>query len=211
MLASDYEVMQVLATEVFIQEHGARLQRAEDVVVADSATLASLGNFRTNDGALAVARTKPNNPWSLAGDYGLMLDQINDPGNLGTIIRIADWFGIPGLVVSENVPELYNPKVIAASKGSFCRVPVYYTDLPEFIRQTGQPVYGADLTGQDIHSFHFPKTGWIVIGNEAHGLSDQVKDLLTASITIPSYGAAESLNAGIATAIICDNLRRIRL
>ncbi len=209
VLQSDFRVNQLYATPAFLKENEALCHQAEECVEANEKELAAAGSFRTNDGALAVVKMKPNQPWPLSEGYGIMLDDINDPGNFGTIIRIADWFGIRGIVASEAVPDLYNPKVISASKGSFTRIPVYYTPLPEFIAGQPQPVYGADLDGKDVHSFQFERSGWILLGSEAHGISSRVQQLLSDRITIPSYGGAESLNAGMATAIICDNLRRV--
>lgn len=207
VLNSDYKVLELYGTAEFIEKNSSEISVAGKIEEATQKELASAGSFRTNDGALAVVKTKRNSPWNLTG-YGIMLDGINDPGNLGTIIRIADWYGISGIVASTDVPDLYNPKVIAASKGSFSRIPVYYTDLPEFISHQKTSVWGADLVGENIHTFTFPESGWIVMGSEAHGISSEVESLLTGKLTIPSFGRSESLNAGMATAIICDNMRR---
>lgn len=208
VLSSDFEVMEILVTPEFFELYSERINTIPEVQEVKASELAGLGSFQSNDGALAVVRTKPNTPWFLDQGYGLVLDQLNDPGNLGTILRIADWFGIKGIIASSNVPDVYNPKVISASKGSFSRVPLYYTDLVSFLKETTFPVFGADLAGEDVHTFSFPETGWIVMGNETHGISAAMDFLLTSRITIPSYGKAESLNVGMATAIICDNLRR---
>ncbi len=210
VLHSDYEITELYATPEFIVTHSGVIPAGLRYEEATPDALAAAGSFRSNDGALAVVRSKPNTPWAHEKGYGIILDGINDPGNLGTIIRIADWYGMPGIIASEQVPDLYNPKVISAAKGSFTRVKVYYTPLPEFIRAQAHPVWGADLEGENVHSFRFPETGWIVMGSEAHGISPEVASVLTGRITIPSYGNAESLNAGMATAIICDNIRRIR-
>ncbi len=208
VLESDFVVSELFATTEFLEKYASSVARAKIIEAASLNELSAAGTFRTNDGALAVVDTKPNTRWKLDNGYGIMLDDINDPGNFGTIIRIADWYGIKGIVASNNVPDLYNPKVIGASKGSFTRVPVYYTSLPEFIATQDLPAFGADLNGADVHSFGYPGSGWIVMGSEAHGISSDVERLLTEKITIPSYGKAESLNVGMATAIICDNLRR---
>lgn len=210
VLASDFRVTELYATQAFLDENTSLCRNAAACHEADTAEMAAAGSFRTNDGALAVVEMKPNRYWNPGAGYGLVLDGINDPGNLGTIIRIADWFGISGIVASEAVVDLYNPKVIAASKGSFTRVPVYYTSLPEFMSDQNLPFYGADLQGEDVHSFRFENSGWIVLGSEAHGISEEVKKKLSGQVTIRKFGQAESLNAAMAAAIICDNLQRIR-
>jgi TrmH family RNA methyltransferase len=137
-----------------------------------------------------------------------VLDDIRDPGNLGTILRIADWYGIRKLICSSSTADVYNPKVISASKGSFTRVEWYYCELNAYLKERSVPVYGAFLDGANVHTHGFEKSGYIVLGNEANGISFEVEQLVSQRITIPRFGGAESLNVGIATAIICDNLRR---
>ena len=141
-----------------------------------------------------------------------MLDDVSDPGNLGTIIRIADWYGIRKIVCSESTTDFYNPKVIAASKGSFTRVKLMYTDLENYLQKNAgeKMVAGAFLNGVNLYDFKFPiqKGGFIVMGNESNGVGQEVESYITDRITIPRFGEAESLNVGIATAVILDNLRR---
>ncbi len=138
----------------------------------------------------------------------MALESINDPGNLGAIIRIADWYGIEKILCSSDTVDFYNPKVIAASMGSFLRVQVQYGDLSELLKNTALPVLGAFLDGTNVHKFQFPTEGILVIGSEAHGISPALEKIVTEKITIPRTGKAESLNAAIATAIICDNWLR---
>ncbi|MDP1621568.1 MAG: RNA methyltransferase [Bacteroidales bacterium] len=144
----------------------------------------------------------------------LALDDIRDPGNLGTIIRIADWFGIENILCSESCVDIYNPKVVQASMGSIARVNMVSCNLPEKLAALpGCPVYGAFLEGDSIFTQTFDDHGIIVIGNESHGISPELVPFITRKLFIPSFGSsesgkAESLNASIATAIICAEFRR---
>lgn len=140
--------------------------------------------------------------WSLA------LDGVRDPGNLGTLIRLCDWFGIPQLLCSEDTVEVYNPKVVQAAMGSLARVRVHYVDLPEFLRKSDLPVIGASMEGEAAPGLAFEKEGIMVMGSESHGLSSPVRELLTATVAIPSYGRAESLNVAMAAGILLYELRR---
>jgi len=142
----------------------------------------------------------------------LILDDIRDPGNLGTIIRIADWYGIKKIICSPDTTDVYNPKVIAASKGSFTRVNLFYTPLPEFLAQHAKDrdLLGAFLDGDSIYEHSFSaQGGYVVMGNESNGIGAEVETFITNRITIPRVGEAESLNVGIATAVMLDNLRRV--
>ena len=152
---------------------------------------------------------KPNNAISVSDqEFVLVLDDIRDPGNLGTIIRTADWYGIHKIVASVETADFYNPKVISATMGSFTRVSIFYTDLPQYLSGIKHRIFGAFLNGKNIHEVSFAPGGLVVIGNESRGISATLNSYITDKITIPRYGEAESLNAAIATAIICDNLRR---
>ena len=180
------------------------------MVQAGADELAALGTFKTNEAALAVAEMKPDISLKAGKDeYVLMLDELNDPGNLGTIIRIADWFGIKKIICSENTVDFYNPKVIAAAKGSFTRVQAHYTDLYHFLKANNMPVYGADMEGAPVHSYSFTKGGYLLMGNEANGIDPKLLPFVTEKLSIPGWGGAESLNVAVATAILCDNLRRL--
>jgi TrmH family RNA methyltransferase len=208
VLASDFEILMLVATPEYIRDNeltSTSYQLAE----AKSDVLASLGDFQTNDTVLAVVRMKKYPELILAKNgYTVFLDDIRDPGNLGTIIRTADWYGITTIVASKESVDLYNPKVINSSKGSFTRVNVYYESLVEVLAPVKLPVYGAMLAGASVHQTRFGEAGLLLVGNEATGLSPEVQRLVTHPITIPRYGKAESLNAAVATAIILDNIRR---
>lgn len=143
----------------------------------------------------------------------LALDGVQDPGNLGTIIRIADWFGINRIVCSEETADAWNPKVVQATMGSIARVDISYTDLPAWIDQQpeGTPVYGTLLDGDDIYAQELSEGGVIIMGNEGKGLTEKVRRRVTRRLLIPSYrkdDTAESLNVAIATAIVCSEFRR---
>ncbi len=209
LLRSDFEVQWLAGTAVFLAAHQQLLAKRNIEVAETSAShLSLIGTLQTNDGAVAIASMRSNLPISVNDEYGLVLDDIRDPGNLGTIIRTADWYGIRKIIASEETTDFYSPKVIQATMGSFCRVHVFYTSLQQYLSKTVLPVYGAFLEGADVHHFKFSQSGLLVIGNEAQGISKSVEQKVTQKITIPRRGGAESLNASVATAIILDNIFR---
>lgn len=139
----------------------------------------------------------------------LALDDVQDPGNLGTIIRIADWFGIDTIYCSENTADAWSPKVVQATMGSIARVNIIYTDLQELISKAQAPVYGTLLDGQDIYTQELSKEGIIVMGNEGNGISAPIRKLINRKLLIPQFHEGpESLNVAIATAITCSEFRR---
>lgn len=213
VLSSTFDVDLLLTTDAFYKENTALAdhQRCRvDTATADELT--RLGTLESNNAALAVVRMRANVPLLRATDaWVLVLDDIRDPGNLGTILRIADWYGIDTILCSDTTADVYNPKVISASKGSFTRVNWWYGDLAPVLNAAEAPVYGAFLDGDDVHQSAFNAAGgYIVMGNEANGISPALAAFVTQRITIPRYGNAESLNVGIATAVILDNLRRVQ-
>ncbi|MFD2036026.1 RNA methyltransferase [Belliella marina] len=211
LLDSDFHVSHLLYTEKFAEENPEAISnfKGESFLVSQK-TLESAGSFQTNDSALAVAKIKNN---SLPNDFGkklvLALDDVRDPGNLGTIVRIADWYGITDIVCSEESADFYNPKVLNSSMGSFTRVNVAYTDLYQYLQKVQFPIYGAFLEGENIYKADLSSSGVILMGNESNGISEEIGSLVTQKITIPRFGGAESLNVAIATAIICDNFKRV--
>jgi TrmH family RNA methyltransferase len=209
---SDFQIEMLVATEAFYKENTRLTDRQRTPVeIASVADLERIGTLESNNAALAVVRTKENLPL-LAGpdEIALILDDIRDPGNLGTILRIADWYGVRKILCSETTADVYNPKVISASKGSFTRVNWWYGDIAQFLSQLGDgvAVYGAFLNGEDVHTLPFATSGYLVMGNESNGIGLAVEPFVTKRVTIPSYGGAESLNVGIATAVLLDNWRR---
>jgi TrmH family RNA methyltransferase len=209
LLGSTFETVWVASTATFLQSHAKLLSDKKiEIVEASPNELSQLGSFQTNDAAIAVARIKQNALPKWHDEFGLILDDLRDPGNVGTIIRTADWYGIRNIIASEETADFYNPKTISATMGSFCRVNVFYTRLNEFLSQNNLPVYGAFMNGSDVHQTDFGKSGLVVIGNESNGISAEVSRFVQQRITIPRIGGAESLNAGIATGIILDNIFR---
>jgi len=211
LLRSDFEVIWLAGSENFLLQNEKRIRSKNiETVTSNEMELAQLGSFQTNDAAVAIAKIKTNKSPELKEEFCLVLDNLRDPGNLGTIIRTADWYGIKNVIASEETADFYNSKAISATMGSFCRVSIFYTDLLDFIGKTKQPVFGAFMDGKDIHQVEFGKSGVIVIGNESNGISGEVGKLVNHRITIPRVGGAESLNAAIATGIVLDNIFRLK-
>jgi TrmH family RNA methyltransferase len=207
LLRSDMEVVWVAGTRSYFADTVMSHKNAQLITVTQK-ELQTLGEFQSNDEVIAVARIPIPAPPQLPNQsLALVLDDIRDPGNLGTIIRTADWFGITTIFASPETADLYNPKVISATMGSFTRIRVHYTELVPLLKSGGCPVYGAFLTGEDIHTLTIQAPAFIAVGNESHGISDEVARLVSHRITIPRYGKAESLNAAIATAIVLDTVR----
>ena len=153
---------------------------------------------------------------SLKNELSLVLDGIQDPGNLGTIIRLADWFGIKNLICSPDTADVFNPKTIQASMGAIARVRVFYKSLPEWLDEMENiPVYGAFLEGENIYTENLTSSGLIIMGNEGNGISASVEKRITKKLYIPSYPpeveSSESLNVAVATAIVCSEFRRRQL
>lgn len=139
----------------------------------------------------------------------LVLDDVKDPGNLGTMIRIADWFGIKRVICSEKTVELYNPKVVQATMGSLARIEVFYTVLSSFFSEMkGINVYGALLEGENVYKTTLAKDGFLLMGSESHGIDKELSLFITHPITIPSFGSAESLNVAVAAGILCSEFYR---
>ena len=153
-----------------------------------------------------------SHPSPLTSHLSLALDGVQDPGNLGTIIRIADWFGITNIYCSPDTADVYNPKVVQATMGSLAHVTITYCDLVALLSEAGVPVYGTLLDGQDIYQQPLSENGIIVMGNEGNGISPEVRQLVTHKLLIPNFNknneTAESLNVAIATAITCSEFRR---
>ena len=139
----------------------------------------------------------------------LVCDSLSDPGNAGAIIRIADWFGIHTLFFSENSVDVYNPKVVSSAKGSLLRTNIYYVDLKKLFQENKQlNVFGTFMNGENIYEASLPESGFILLGNEANGISDELNPFLTKKLSIPAYGKAESLNAAVAAGIVVSEFKR---
>jgi TrmH family RNA methyltransferase len=185
--------------------HGVKLQEVT------APELKKISSLTTPQDALALIKIPERtnvNPESFKGKLVLVLDGVQDPGNLGTIIRTADWFGFSDLICSADSVDAYNPKVVQASMGSLSRIDVYYEDLPSFLSMAKAMVYAALLNGNSLYKTAFQSEGFIILGNEGRGISEAVKQIRHTAITIPCYGKAESLNVAISAAIICSELKR---
>jgi RNA methyltransferase, TrmH family len=212
-LNSAFKIKTLLITKSFQIKYSNLITKHKDIIceIVEVGEIEKVSTLESNDSALAVVYQKKTEvlaPETEKNEIILALDNIRDPGNFGTIIRIADWYKIKKIITSTGTVDLYNPKVISATKGSFTRVDVYYTDLKDFLSKTKCPVLGAFMTGENIHKFNFPKSGILVMGNESNGISLEIEKLITQKITIPAFGSAESLNVAIATAILLDNWKR---
>ena len=209
---SDFEVVNLFATPEYINKNSTLLSQKQLVPLTVESTAEELqkaGTLKTNNTVIAVVKSKANElPDIKNNQLVLVLDQVGDPGNLGTIIRVADWYGIEHVICSTDCADLYNPKVIAATMGSFARVKVSHTDLYSYLSAQDKPIYGAFLEGKNIHKSKLVDNAFIVMGSESHGISEQVGQLITDKITIPNFGQAESLNVAMATGIILDNFKR---
>ena len=203
LLQTDFVIRKIYATNQWLEKNPS----APDVQEVSGTELQKLSNLQTPQQVLAIVEKKKNAAApSLNGKITLVLDGIQDPGNLGTIIRIADWFGIDQIIASEDTADCYNPKVIQSTMGSIIRVNIWYKDLKEALEKVSIPVYGALLHGKSIYNFEKIKSGLLVIGNESKGIREPVLSRIDQALTIPRMGAAESLNAAVATGIILSHL-----
>lgn len=189
----------------------------ENAILVTDEELRRLSFLQHPQGILAVFEIPSSpvcKPTVLASHLSLALDGIQDPGNLGTIIRIADWFGISVIYCSMETADVYNPKVVQATMGSLAHVQVIYTDLSELFRNipSSYPIYGTLLDGENIYEQELTHEGIIVMGNEGNGISPEIRQLVNRRLLIPDFHAdglrAESLNVAIATAITCAEFRR---
>ncbi|WP_339633506.1 RNA methyltransferase [Bizionia echini] len=172
--------------------------------------LKKISFLKTPNQALAVFKIPDAKPLPKTGLI-LVLDAVRDPGNLGTIIRLCDWFGIYNLVCSEQTVDCFNPKVIQATMGSITRVQINYTDLNDYLSSTSLPVYGAFMDGNTVYQETLMQEGVLVMGNEANGISQAIEKLVTKRISIPRFGSiqeTESLNVATATAILLSEFKR---
>jgi TrmH family RNA methyltransferase len=180
-----------------------------EVTRIEAFELEKMSMLQTPNQVLAVAMMpQKKETLDLAGPLTIVLDGIQDPGNMGTIIRTADWFGITQIVASEDTVDVFNPKVIGATMGSFMRVSVTYKNLADWMPTIKLPVYGALLEGENVFTIKTPQKGLLVIGSEGKGIRENILDFITHPVTIPKTGEAESLNAGIAAGIIVAQLTR---
>ena len=203
----------VAATEDWLAQNQKLLRHDIPVDIVSRAELERLSLLRSPQSVLCVMpiphRTLEAN--SLQQELVLALDGIQDPGNLGTILRIADWFGIRKVICSEGTTDVYNPKCVQSCMGALARVEVHYCDLPQLLRQVDTPIYGTFLDGRDIYGEELSTRGIIVMGNEGNGISHEVAELVSHRLYVPNFpqGAltTESLNVAVATGIVCAEFR----
>ncbi|MGZ8541920.1 MAG: TrmH family RNA methyltransferase [Chitinophagaceae bacterium] len=208
LLASpDADIIQLYALHDWITVNGIDYNGAEVIEVGEN-DLAKISQLATPNKVLAIVKKlETNDQLSTKGVISLVLDTIQDPGNLGTIIRIADWFGLTQIICSKDCADMYNPKVVQSTMGSIVRVKMLYTDLaPWLAEQKDVFIYATALEGQNVTAMKKISEGLIVIGNESKGISPGILELVDVKITIPRVGNAESLNAAVATGIILSHV-----
>jgi TrmH family RNA methyltransferase len=213
-LAQTFHCSILAATAAWLEEHS-RLE-ADEIIEVDENELSKISNQKSPQGVLAVF-VKPNHSWdkdSLKEKLSLALDDVQDPGNLGTIIRIADWFGITDIFCSTHSADAYNTKTVQATMGALARVKVHTVSLVDFLQSVAQeiPLYGTFMDGDNIYDKALQKHGIIVMGNEGNGISSEIEKLVTERLLIPNFpvgqDTSESLNVGVATALVCAEFRR---
>lgn len=214
--AEGIKVIQELVESNFELVHLYTIQNDFEEVSKDQKTiipesdLKKISALTTPNTCLAVFKIPAEKPIIESGLI-IALDSIRDPGNLGTILRLCDWFGIEQLICSKDAVDIYNPKVVQATMGSIARVNVNYINLESFVSQTKLHVFGTFMDGANIYKTHLPQDGIIIMGNEANGISQELEKLIKNRLTIPRFGTlqkAESLNVATATAIILSEFRR---
>lgn len=211
ILHSDFKIKKIYALKEWIIENN----QQENVVEVTEDELKKISGFETPNKVLAIVLKKSTNKIpDLKNNITLVLDGIQDPGNLGTIIRTANWFGIKNIIASNDTADIYNDKVIKASMGSFTVVNIFYTELKSFLpgiisasQEEKIPVYGAVLDGENINSMTGLNECLLVIGNEGKGIRDEIYPFIQKKISIPKFGDVESLNAAVAAGIILWKLK----
>lgn len=195
LLHSDFQIRDIYATDDWGNE-------ANHIKVS-SKELDRISSLSTPNKVVAIVEI-PKPETITINTTSIVIDGVNDPGNLGTIIRTANWFGINQVICSTNSVDKFNPKVIMASMGSIFKSNVFYTDLNEFLSESKLPIYGALLEGESIYNVEFKNPSIILLGSESHGISKELFPYITNKTTIPGSGDAESLNLGVSTAIYCS-------
>lgn len=205
LLNSNFELEHLFVTDTLFPD----VSKSKISTVTE-AELKKISALTTPNNCLALFKIPSEQPISESG-LVIALDDIRDPGNLGTILRLCDWFGVKQVVCSAETVDIYNPKVVQATMGSITRVNVVYTDLEQFIQETKLPVFGTFMDGENIYKSALPNEGVIVMGNEANGISPEIERLTKNRIAIPRFGdlqQTESLNVATAAAIILSEFKR---
>ncbi|HLP03800.1 MAG TPA: RNA methyltransferase [Paludibacter sp.] len=213
-LAPDFRCRMLVATPQWLGEHG--MVPCEDLEETSEADIRRVSNQKTPQGVLALFQ-KPDYSWDadvLENKLSLALDGVQDPGNLGTVIRVADWFGIGDIFCSGNSADAFGPKTVQATMGALARVRVHTVDLAGFLGgcKDRTPVYGTFMDGESIYSKKLSASGIIVMGNEGNGISPGIEKLVGHRVLVPNFPqgqpTSESLNVGVATALVCAEFRR---
>lgn len=206
-----FQIETIIASPAWIASHKS-ICSLFTPVQAKPADLQKISTLSNPPEVIAVYRIPEDERPQLSGRLSLALDCVQDPGNLGTIIRVADWMGVDTILASHDTVDVWNPKVVQATMGAISRVRVHYCDLKKVLAKVNVPVYGTFLNGDDIYSASLSDTGIILMGNEGKGISDELKQLVTRKITIPPYPknrvTSESLNVAVATSVILAEFRR---
>nr|WP_317046749.1 RNA methyltransferase [Arenibacter echinorum] len=204
LLNSSLKVYKIYVTDSTVLEF-----EGDFVEVISEGELKKMSGLSTPNKVLGVFHIPVSEPLDFS-DWVIALDDVRDPGNLGTIIRLCDWFGVRSLLCSSNSVDCFNPKVLQATMGSISRVNIVYGDLQRIFSNSEVPVYGAFMEGTEVYKEKFPKKGILVMGNEANGVSEAIEALVDKKISIPQFGpkTAESLNVATATAILMNEIRR---
>jgi len=205
LIHSTFELEHIFCTsEMFFE-----ISKDRKTIISDS-DLKKISALKTPNDCLALFKIPAETKTNTSGLI-IALDDIRDPGNLGTIIRLCDWFGIAQIVCSSECVDVYNPKVVQATMGSISRVNVSYLDLNEYLAKTNLPIYGTFMEGENIYKTNLQQEGIIVLGNEANGISKEIEKYVTQKIAIPRFGnlqRTESLNVATATAIVLSEFKR---
>ncbi len=204
LLNSDIQVDKIYCLPDF------KCPEPDKVQVISERELRSISSLTAPNAVLAVFKIPETKPVLKKG-LAIALDEINDPGNLGTIIRLCDWFDIPQILCSQNTVDCYNPKVVQSSMGSLARVQINYLDLEEHLKNEDRTIYGTSMEGESLYETSFEEDGILVLGNEANGISDQIRSLVFKELSIPQFGSSqntESLNVAMATAIFLSEMKR---
>lgn len=205
LLDSKFMLEHLYSTTIIFEE----VDNSKQTIISES-ELDKISALTTSNSCLAVFRI-PQPKKIVESGLILALDSVRDPGNLGTILRLCDWFGVNQLLCSNATVDIYNPKVVQATMGSIARVNVNYLDLTTFLQETQLPVFGTFMNGENIYKTSLPKKGIIVMGNEANGISGELENFIKNKLTIPRFGnlqKTESLNVATATAIVLSEFRR---
>ena len=204
-LSGNAGVQMIIATKEWADMHLPEISKhpeAELHIVKDS-ELAALSALQTPNQVMLIVPVPANSSMPVLKDWSIALDDIQDPGNMGTIIRIADWFGIRNIICSPGCVDVYNPKVVQSAMGGHLRVNIYETDLVPLLTAIAIPKIAATLNGENVYNMKRMDAGILIIGNESKGVSPEVLSVATKKITIPRKGGAESLNAGVSAGILC--------